>query len=138
MAVHTKRWNDARGLDDGFRLLICRYRPRGLRREQECWDGWCSALAPSKELHAARYGKHAPAIDFQTYERRFRAEMEFQSFWISAFADRVRKGETITLLCSSACTDEACCHRTIVKVLIEQAAAAQAPAARGVVKRSGR
>lgn len=138
MAVHTKRWNDPAGPDDGFRLLICRYRPRGVEREQERWDGWCAALAPSRELHAARYGKHAPAIDFETYEQRFRAEMEFQAFWISAFAERVSKGETITLLCSSACTDETRCHRTIVKALIERAAAAHPSTARGVVKRSGR
>ena len=35
----------------------------------------------------------------------------------------VAAGETITLLCSSACTDAAHCHRTLLKQLIEQRAA---------------
>ena len=49
--------------------------------------------------------------------------MERQRFFIQGFAERVARGETLTLLCSSACTDPARCHRTIVKQLIEKAAA---------------
>jgi hypothetical protein len=45
-----------------------------------------------------------------------------QRFWIGGFAERVRRGETITLLCSSACVDPARCHRTLVKAMIEAAA----------------
>jgi uncharacterized protein YeaO (DUF488 family) len=122
MAVRTKRWNDPPSPDDGYRLLICRYRPRGVCKQDEPWDAWCAALAPSRELHAAAYGKTAPALDFQEYARRFRAEMRPRGYWLSGFADRVRAGDTITLLCSSACTDEARCHRSIVKELIEAAA----------------
>jgi uncharacterized protein YeaO (DUF488 family) len=149
MPVRTKRWNDPASPDDGHRLLICRYRPRGVPSSlargtarfdsaSEPWDGWCLALAPSKDLHAAVYGKRGPAIDFAEYERRFRAEMELRGSWISAFAERVRKGDTITLLCSSACVDEARCHRTIVKALIEQAAAEEpaAPPARTAPRQS--
>ena len=121
MPVRAKRWNDPTSPDDGLRLLICRYRPRGVRKQDEPWDAWCPALAPSKELHAAVYGKAGPAIDFDEYARRFRVEMAPRGYWIAGFAERVRAGETITLLCSSACTDEACCHRSIVKELIEAA-----------------
>jgi hypothetical protein len=38
-------------------------------------------------------------------------------------AGRVRAGETVTLLCSSACTDPAHCHRTLLKALIDDAVA---------------
>jgi hypothetical protein len=38
---------------------------------------------------------------------------------IKALADRVRAGETITLLCSSQCTREDRCHRSLLKGLIE-------------------
>jgi hypothetical protein len=63
--------------------------------------------------------------------------MTRQKFWIEGFAARLRKGETITVLCSSACTDPERCHRTIVKRLLEEAAfPADAPAsARAVVRR---
>ena len=38
MPIKTKRWDDPREPDDGFRLLICRYRPRALKKENETWD----------------------------------------------------------------------------------------------------
>ncbi|HEY6877157.1 MAG TPA: DUF488 family protein [Polyangiales bacterium] len=122
--MRTKRWNDPAAPDDGLRVLICRYRPRGVPREGEPWDAWTTALAPSKALHAAAYGKEgAPKLPFPEYERRFREEMTASQFWITGFAKRIAAGETITLLCSSACTDEAHCHRSIVKRLLEEAAA---------------
>jgi uncharacterized protein YeaO (DUF488 family) len=123
MPVRTKRWNDPREPEDGYRLLICRYRPRGVSRADETWDAWCKALAPSVELHAAVYGKEGPAIDWETYTRRFLEEMRAQRFWIDGFAGRVRAGETITLLCSSACVDAARCHRSLVKRLVEERSA---------------
>lgn len=137
MPVRTKRWNDPPEPEDGFRLLICRYRPRGVRKDDEPWDAWCSQLAPSPELHAAAYGKSGPPLPFAEYERRFRQEMERQQrFWIGGFAERVRRGETITLLCSSACTDPARCHRTLVKAMIEAAAfPPPVPRAAAIVRR---
>jgi uncharacterized protein YeaO (DUF488 family) len=128
--VRTKRWNDPKDDDDGYRLLICRYRPRGVPRSEETWDAWCKALGPSEELHAAAYGKTGPALEFAEYERRFLEEMSSQRYWIEGFAAHLRKGDTITLLCSSACVDPACCHRNIVKRLLEEAAAPSAAKAK--------
>lgn len=133
MEVRTKRWNDPVEPDDGFRLLICRYRPRGVPKASEPWDASCPALAPSAELHAAFYGKTGAPISFEEYKRRFLAEMAGARYWIRSFAERVSAGERLTLLCSSACSDEALCHRTLVKDLIE--AAAQSPS--GVPRRRG-
>lgn len=122
MSLRTKRWNEPAEPDDGYRLLITRYRPRGVPREREPWSAWCNALAPSTELHAAAYGKTgSPPIPFSEYERRFLEEMAHQRFWIESFAHRLAKGETLTLLCSSACIDETRCHRTLVKRLLEEA-----------------
>jgi uncharacterized protein YeaO (DUF488 family) len=120
--VRTKRWNDPREPDDGYRLLICRYRPRGVARDDETWDAWCKALGPSEELHSAAYGKTGPALELAEYQRRFLEEMERQRYWIEGFAAHHRRGDTITLLCSSACVDAARCHRTLVKKLLEDAA----------------
>jgi uncharacterized protein YeaO (DUF488 family) len=120
--IRTKRWNDPTGDEDGYRLLVCRYRPRGVKKENEPWDAWCSALAPSVKLHADVYGKTGEAITWDEYIPRYLEEMKRQRFWIEGFAKRVREGETITLLCSSACTDPARCHRTLLAKLIEEAA----------------
>src|SRR5262249_16432652 len=48
MPIKTRRWNDPRQPDDKFRLLICRYRPRAVRKADETWDAWFPELGPSK------------------------------------------------------------------------------------------
>jgi uncharacterized protein YeaO (DUF488 family) len=125
--IKTKRWNDPAEPDDGFRLLVCRYRPRGLPKARETWDAWCPDLGPSRELHAAWYGKAGPPPTFAEYARRYRREMSARADRIDELARRVADGETVTLLCSSACTDPARCHRTLLKHLVE-----------GRLRRSGR
>lgn len=123
--IKTKRWDDRREADDGFRLLICRYRPRALPKKKETWDLWWSQLGPSKELHAAFYGKHGQTpLTWEEYRRRYLEEMkgDAQRESIAILAEQVAAGKTITLLCSSACTDATHCHRTLLKGLIEEAA----------------
>jgi uncharacterized protein YeaO (DUF488 family) len=119
--IKTKRFNDPVEDDDGYRLLITRYRPRGIRSEDETWDGWLPQLGPSKELHADAYGKNGRTITFDEYRERYLREMESQGFLIDGLADRVKSGEALTLMCSSACVDAERCHRSILKGLIEQA-----------------
>ena len=137
MPIRTKRWNDPAEVEDGYRLLVCRYRPRGVKKEDEPWDAWCSALAPSVELHADAYGKNGEAIAWEAYVARYRAEMTRQRFWIDGFAKRICDGETITLLCSSACVDPARCHRTLLAELLTSAASppAECDGERVVVRR---
>ncbi|MHB1423924.1 MAG: DUF488 domain-containing protein [Gemmataceae bacterium] len=123
--IKTKRWDDRREDDDGFRLLICRYRPRALPKKKETWDLWWSQLGPSKELHAAFYGKHGQmALGWEEYRQRYLEEMkgEQQRESIAILAEQIAAGKTITLLCSSACDDAAHCHRTLLKELIEEQA----------------
>ena len=79
-------------------------------------------LGPSKELLDAFHGKHAPPISWDEYQRRYLDEMSEQRYRIEGLAGQLRAGETITLLCSSACTDPARCHRTLLAALIEGAA----------------
>jgi uncharacterized protein YeaO (DUF488 family) len=120
MLIKTKRWNDPREPDDGYRLLICRYRPRGLPKAKESWNAWCSDLGPSRKLHADFYGKNGPPITWEEYCRRYLEEMRDQQPIIEELATLlVEKDATITLLCSSACEDASHCHRTLLKQLIE-------------------
>jgi uncharacterized protein YeaO (DUF488 family) len=119
MPLKTKRWNDPKESDDGFRLLICRYRPRALPKADETWDSWYQELGPSRELHADFYGKHGPPISWEDYRRRYLEEMVEQQELIAQLTDLVAGGAQITLLCSSACTDAAHCHRTLLRELVE-------------------
>ena len=55
--VRTRRWNDPAQPGEGVRLLICRYRPRGVRKEDETWDQWWCARprAPTTAAVTARW-----------------------------------------------------------------------------------
>ena len=100
--------------------MICRYRPRGLRKADETWDAWQPDLGPSRELHAAFWGKHGAPIGWSAYRTAYLREMKAQMPAIHDLARRVAGGETITLLCSSACEREQRCHRSLLKGLIEK------------------
>jgi len=119
MPVLTRRWNDPQGPRDGYRVLICRYRPRGVSKSEETWDAWDPSFGPSKELHAAVYTPSASPIPWALYRRRYLEEQRSNRDRIAQLAKRVRDGETITLLCSSACDRESRCHRSLLKELIE-------------------
>ena len=120
MPIKMKRWNDPVESSDGFRLLVCRYRPRALRKEAETWDAWMKELGPSRALHGDWYGKHGPPITLDEFKRRYLQEMEAQTTRIRELAERVAAGTPITLLCSSACVDASRCHRTLLRGLIEE------------------
>ena len=120
MPIRSKRWNEPADPDDGFRLLICRLRPRGVAKAKETWDDWWPDLGPSRRLLDDFHGKHGPAIAWTDYRRRYLEEMggPTQLWRIRDLARRAAAGETITLLCSSACVDPAHCHRTLLANLI--------------------
>lgn len=120
MPIKIKRWNDPRESDDGLRILVCRYRPRALPKSAETWDVWEKQLGPSKELHAAIYGKHEAPIPWELFRERYLQEMQEQTEAVRKLAQQVQDGETITLLCSSACVEESRCHRSLLKALIEE------------------
>jgi len=59
----------------------------------------------------------------EEYRTRYLSEIETRRTRIADLAARVRQGETITLLCSSACVDETRCHRSLLRELIDSAVA---------------
>ena len=119
MPVKTKRWNDPLDPDDGFRLLVTRYRPRGVAKEAETWDAWQPKLGPSTQLHGAVYTEKSSPVPWPLYRKKYLAEQQENGALITDLAKRVAAGETITLLCSSACTRESRCHRSLLRELIE-------------------
>jgi uncharacterized protein YeaO (DUF488 family) len=121
MPLKTKRWNAPAEPDDGLRVLVCRYRPRGLPKEKETWDVWMRDLGPSPELFDAFKGKGQTPITLAEYRERYRREMEEQRERVAELAARVDRGETVTLLCSKDCIIAQACHRTLLAELIEEA-----------------
>jgi uncharacterized protein YeaO (DUF488 family) len=117
--ITTRRWNDPPAADEGVRLLVTRYRPRGVSKADETWDEWDPDMGPSVALHAAAYGKDVLQIPWQAYRICYLTEMRRQKERIAALAKRVTGGENLALLCSSACDRESRCHRSLLKKLIE-------------------
>ncbi len=103
---------------DGTRILVSRYRPRGLSKHQETWTEWLPDLGPSADLHARFYGKRGAPVAWTAYRTAYLREMRSQAPAIEALARRIETGETITLLCSSACIHESRCHRSLLRELI--------------------
>lgn len=121
MPLKHRRWCDPAEPDDGLRILITRFRPRGLPKAKETWDVWRKELGPSAPLLAAFHGKEGGPITLDEYRERYLREMEPQQDLIAELAARVDGGETVTLLCSRDCVIPQACHRTILKELIENA-----------------
>lgn len=120
MPIQTKRWNDKTTKDDGYRLLVCRSKPRGVPKEKEKWDGWCSSLSPSPALESELHAAAGSALPWEDYQRRYLEEMKPQDEIIDELARMTIEGKTITLLCSKTCKDETHCHRSLLKSLIEK------------------
>lgn len=111
--VRTKRVYEPRSAEDGYRLLIMRKWPRGVRKDAV--DAWDKELGPSLALLA---GFRQGSVPWPEYVRRYTAEMRSKPAVLRAVADRART-ETVTLLCG--CAEEARCHRSLLKRLVEDA-----------------
>jgi uncharacterized protein YeaO (DUF488 family) len=71
-AVRVARVYDPPGVDDGWRVLVDRLWPRGLRKEDVHLDEWCKDVAPSTELR--RWYGHRPDR-FEEFARRYEREL---------------------------------------------------------------
>jgi uncharacterized protein YeaO (DUF488 family) len=81
---------------DGYRVLIDRVWPRGLRKEQAQLDAWPKELAVSSELR--RWFGHDPAR-WDEFRQRYRNELRApaQRSRLRELAERARQG-TVTIL----------------------------------------
>ena len=112
---------DPKSKDDGFRVLVMQYWPRGVKKEKI--DAWYRDLGSSKELIKAwKSGK----VTWPEFMKRYVADLndKDKQVIIRNLAKRAKK-EKITLLCG--CRDPNACHRTILKGQIEKVAALVEP-----------
>ena len=111
MLLKTKRIYDLPSPEDGYRLLVMRRWPRGIRKEAV--DFWDKELAPSEPLRVAyRHGD----IPWEEYARRYLDEVAPKRELLAEVARRAQKGP-VTLFCS--CIDENRCHRSLLRGLVE-------------------
>ena len=105
--------------DDGHRVLIMRLWPRGIRKERV--DAWLKELGPIPTLLREFLDER---ITWEQYVPRYLAGLERPEAQaaIAEVRRRARAGR-VTLLCG--CADEARCHRSLLKELIDLAEGAE-------------
>ncbi len=101
--------------EDGLRILITRFYPRGVKREK--YDIWVRELAPSAEL-LKRYKN--TEIDWDDFKITLLSELRDNIDSIEAIHALQARGnmQNITLLCYEK--DGCPCHRHMVRDLIEE------------------
>jgi uncharacterized protein YeaO (DUF488 family) len=70
--IRTKRAYEAAGARDGYRVLVDRLWPRGVKKDALRLDLWAKDLAPSPELR--RWFGHEPSR-FREFADRYLAEL---------------------------------------------------------------
>ena len=70
--IQCKRVYEQASPDDGYRVLVDRLWPRGLKKTDLAYDEWCKALTPSNELRKAF---HSETIDFAAFRKAYKEEL---------------------------------------------------------------
>lgn len=98
---------------DGFRILIDRLWPRGIKKETGAIDVWLKDIAPSTEL---RKWIHSKPDKWEEFEARYLQELS-KNETAMVLKDLVAKHQKITLLYASR--DELRNHARILKNFLE-------------------
>lgn len=100
MAIRIKRVYEKPADDDGYRILIDRLWPRGLKKEQVRYDLWLKDIAPSTELR--RWFDHDPA-KWPEFKRRYFLELDDQGDAVAELRG-LAEDRTVTLLFGAKAT----------------------------------
>ena len=89
MEVRLKRAYEPPAASDGYRVLVDRLWPRGVRREEARLDEWARELAPSDLLR--KWFDHVPER-FDEFRGRYRAELADRADQVDELRARAKKG----------------------------------------------
>lgn len=100
---------------DGFRVLVDKLWPRGVRKENLRYDLWAKDLAPSTEL---RIWFHAdPDDNWEEFRLRYLHELK-NSEYAADFIKTIRQYDTVTLLYASKNPDRN--HALVLQEYLEK------------------
>ena len=93
--VRIKRVYDPAAKEDGYRVLVDRLWPRGMKKEAAKIDLWMKDIAPSDQL---RKSFHHEAMKWPDFEKKYRAELKKKEEWLAHLKKLEKEHVTITLL----------------------------------------
>lgn len=119
--IKIKRVYEDKQRGDGYRLLVVRLWPRGMKKSDLSFDKWPKELCPSPELRT--FFAHDPK-KFKVFKQRYKKELKDEAAraTIEVLAKKSLK-KNITLL--YAAHDEKINHAVILKEVIEKSAQRQ-------------
>lgn len=117
--VHIKRIYDRPQRSDGFRVLVDRLWPRGVRKDAAKLAAWAKELAPSTQLR--KWFAHDPTR-WREFERRYRKELRERAVELEALRNTARR-RRVTLL--YAAKDPERNHALVLKAAIESSPTAR-------------
>ncbi|MBE3476625.1 DUF488 domain-containing protein [Enterobacter cloacae complex sp. I7] len=92
--IQCKRVYEQASPDDGYRVLVDRLWPRGVKKTDLAYDEWCKTLTPSSAL---RKDFHSEAIDFAAFAKAYKEELAQHKDEGERLAALAKK-QTVTLL----------------------------------------
>jgi uncharacterized protein YeaO (DUF488 family) len=107
-----KRIYDPAEESDGYRVLVDRLWPRGLKREDAAIDDWAKEIAPSASLR--EWFGHKPER-WAAFEKKYRAELQ-EGAAADALAALKKRAGRVTLLTATRDLDH--CHARALQRLI--------------------
>jgi len=94
MAIKTKRIYEEHSDADGYRVLVDRLWPRGIKKENAHIDLWLKEVAPSNELR--KWFAHDPE-KWKQFQAKYKAELK-DSPALVELKSAIRANKTLTLL----------------------------------------
>lgn len=92
--IQCKRVYDDVSHDDGYRILVDRLWPRGIKKSALACDEWCKILTPSTALRRAF---HSQVFDFASFSEAYRDELDHHQDEGKRIAE-LAAHQTVTLL----------------------------------------
>jgi len=114
ITIKTKRIYEEPIKSDGFRILVDRLWPRGIRKDQAQVDVWYKDIAPSDALR--QWFGHEPAR-WDEFKRRYVKELQDKDDNIESIIAK-RSGKRVTLLYGAK--DEQHNNAVVLKEFIER------------------
>jgi uncharacterized protein YeaO (DUF488 family) len=92
--IHTKRIYEPAAPEDGYRVLVDRIWPRGVKKTDAAVDLWLKEISPSTALR--HWFGHDPA-KWTEFRKLYKAELKHQSDALAMLRNKSRRG-TVTLV----------------------------------------
>lgn len=96
--MQLKRASEKPAGDDGYRILVERLWPRGLKKEELALDLWLKEIAPSPELR--QWFGHDPAR-WAEFCRRYWAELAAKRDRVKILQEKLQEHGRVTLVYGS-------------------------------------